>query len=178
VRSLTRTELRRRFAVVPQDVFLFPGTVASNVAAGMDLDLDRVRDTLQRVGALDLFVSRPGGLEARVEEGGANFSVGERQLIAFARALYRDAELLLLDEATASVDSDTEARVQHALSELMRGRTALVIAHRLSTIREVDRILVMHRGRLVESGTHEQLLGAGGLYSKLYRLQFAPSANS
>ncbi len=176
VRSLPRAQLRRRFAVVPQDVFLFPGTVASNVAAGMDLDLDRARDTLQRIGALDLFAARPGGLEARVEEGGTNFSVGERQLIAFARALYRDAELLLLDEATASVDSDTEARVQHALSELMRDRTALVIAHRLSTIREVDRILVLHRGRLVESGTHEQLVDAGGLYSKLYRLQFARGA--
>jgi ATP-binding cassette subfamily B multidrug efflux pump len=173
VRSLPRAELRRRFAVVPQDVFLFPGTVSSNIAAGMDLDLDRVREALQRIEALDLFESRPGGLEAKIEEGGANFSVGERQLVAFARALYRDAELLLLDEATASVDSDTEARVQHALSELMRDRTALVIAHRLSTIREVDRILVLHQGRLVESGTHEQLLATGGLYSKLYRLQFA-----
>ena len=173
VRGLSRKELRRRFAVVPQDVFLFPGTVASNVAAGTALDLARVRETFRRIGALDLFQSRAGGLNAPVEEGGANFSVGERQLIAFARALYRDADLLLLDEATASVDSDTEIRVQQALSELMRDRTALVIAHRLSTIREVDRILVLHRGCLVEAGTHEQLLSAGGMYSKLYRLQFA-----
>src|SRR6185295_12852369 len=106
-------------------------------------------------------------------ERGANFSAGERQLIAFARALYRDPPILILDEATANVDSDTEARLQRALEGAMEGRTALIIAHRLSTIRAVDRIVVFHKGSVVEQGTHEDLLATGGVYSKLYRLQFA-----
>ena len=108
-----------------------------------------------------------------MDERGANFSAGERQLLAFARALYKDTPLLILDEATASIDSDTEARLQAALEAVMEGRTALVIAHRLSTIRAVDRIVVFHRGRVVEAGTHEELLAKGGVYARLYRLQFA-----
>jgi ATP-binding cassette subfamily B protein len=177
VRSLPRDALRRNFAVVPQDVFLFPGTVATNVAAG-DAEPDRakVERALSRIGALDLFERRPRGLDAPVLERGANFSAGERQLIAFARALYRDPPILVLDEATANVDSDTEARLQRALESAMRGRTALIIAHRLSTIRAVDRIVVFHKGRVVEQGTHEALLAAGGLYAKLHRLQFAKEA--
>lgn len=174
VRSVERSDLRRRFAVVPQDVFLFPGTVATNVAIGDDEpDRDRVVEALRRIDAYDLFMRRPGGIDAPVEERGENFSAGERQLIAFARALYRDAPILILDEATASVDSDTEARLQHALEELLKGRTALIIAHRLSTIRAVDRILVFHRGRLVEQGTHDELLEAGGIYARLHALHFA-----
>ncbi|HVU01438.1 MAG TPA: ABC transporter ATP-binding protein [Polyangiaceae bacterium] len=174
VRSLDRTELRSRFAVVPQDVFLFPGTVLSNVAVGDPTpDRARVEQALRRIDALDLFQRRPGGLDARVDERGENFSAGERQLIAFARALYRDAPIIMLDEATASVDSDTEARVQRALDELMKGRTALIIAHRLSTVRAADRILGFQRGRLVEEGTHSELLRKGGLYAKLHRLHFA-----
>ena len=177
VRALSREELRRRFAVVPQDVFLFPGTVAANIAAG-DAEPDRakVERALERVGALDLFQKRPGGLDAPVLERGNNFSAGERQLIAFARALYRDPPILILDEATANVDSDTEARLQRALDAAMTGRTALIIAHRLSTIRAVDRIVVFHKGRVVEQGPHEALLAAGGLYARLYRLQFAKEA--
>ena len=115
----------------------------------------------------------PGGLQARVDERGANFSGGERQLLAFARALYKDTPLLILDEATASIDSDTESRLQAALEVVMEGRTALVIAHRLSTIRAVDRIVVFHRGRVVESGSHDELIEKGGVYSRLHRLQFA-----
>ena len=171
--GLDRHELRRRFAVVPQDVVLFPGTVAENVAAGVEPDRERVREVLTRIGAIDLFQTREGGLDAPVGEQGLNFSAGERQLIAFARALYRDAPILILDEATASIDSDTESRLQHALEELLRGRTALVIAHRLSTIRSADRILVLRKGRLVEEGTHDQLVELGGLYSKLHELQFS-----
>jgi ATP-binding cassette subfamily B protein len=108
-----------------------------------------------------------------VDEHGANFSAGERQLIAFARALYRDAPILILDEATASIDSDTESRLQHALEELLRGRTAIVIAHRLSTVRAANRIIVLHKGHIVEQGSHEELLAHGGLYARLYDLQFS-----
>jgi ATP-binding cassette subfamily B protein len=173
VLGLDRHELRRRFAVVPQDVVLFPGSIADNVAAGAIPDRERVRAVLERLGALDLLTARPGGLDAPVGERGANFSAGERQLIAFARALYRDAPILILDEATASIDSDTESRLQRALTELLKGRTALVIAHRLSTIRSADRILVLRQGRLVEEGTHEALIARGGLYAKLHELQFS-----
>ena len=174
VTSMKRGELRRNFAVVPQDVFLFPGTVATNIAAG-DTTPDRTKvvRALERIGALDLFERRDGGLDAPVLERGNNFSAGERQLIAFARALYRDPPILVLDEATANVDSDTEARLQRALDAAMSGRTALIIAHRLSTIRAVDRIVVFHKGRVVEQGTHESLLAAGGLYARLHTLQFA-----
>jgi ATP-binding cassette subfamily B protein len=174
VRAYDRRELRDRFSVVPQDVFLFAGTVASNVAMSDDQpDLARVEQALRRIGALDLFLRRPDGLQARVDERGANFSAGERQLLAFARALYKDTPLLILDEATASIDSDTEARLQAALEAVMAGRTALVIAHRLSTIRAVDRIVVFHKGRVVEAGTHDELLAKGEVYARLYRLQFA-----
>lgn len=177
VRAYDRRELRDLFSVVPQDVFLFAGTVASNVAMSDDEpDMEKVRRALERIGALDVFLKRPGGLAARVDERGANFSAGERQLIAFARALYKDAPLLVLDEATASIDSDTESRLQKALEAVMEGRTALVIAHRLSTIRAVDRIVVFHRGKVVEIGTHDQLLSQNGVYARLYRLQYALEA--
>lgn len=178
VAGLSRAALRRRFAVVPQDVYLFPGTVAANIAAGEEPDRERVRQALTRMGALDLFERRPQGIDTPVDEHGANFSAGERQLIAFARALYRDAPILILDEATANIDSDTEARVQHALEALLEDRTAIVIAHRLSTIRRADRIVVLHKGRVVEQGTHDQLIGQGGLYSRLHELQFARGAAS
>lgn len=174
VRAYDRRELRELFAVVPQDVFLFAGTIASNIAMSDDVpDLLRVERALSRIGALDLFLRRPGGLEARVDERGANFSAGERQLLAFARALYRDAPLLVLDEATASIDSDTESRLQAALEAVTEGRTSLVIAHRLSTIRAVDRIVVFHKGRIVESGSHDELIAKDGFYARLYRFQFA-----
>ncbi len=172
IRGLSREQLRRRFAVVPQDVILFPGTIATNVAAGETPDRARVESVLRRIGAEKL-AQRAGGIDARVDEHGQNFSGGERQLIAFARALYRDAPILILDEATASIDSDTESRLQHALSELLRGRTALIIAHRLSTVRAADRILVVQRGKIVEEGSHEELLEKGGLYTRLHDLQFA-----
>jgi ATP-binding cassette subfamily B protein len=173
VRGYDRHALRERFSVVPQDVFLFAGTVLSNVAMS-DPTPDRAKaeQALSRVGALELFARR-GGLDAKIDERGANFSGGERQLLAFARAVYRDAPLLVLDEATASIDSDTEARLQLALDAVMEGRTAIVIAHRLSTIRAVDRIVVFHKGRVVEAGRHEELMAKGGVYARLYRLQFA-----
>jgi len=174
IRSYDRRELRKQFSVVPQDVFLFAGTVLSNVAMS-DPSPDRARAerALAKVGALELFQRRDGGLDAQVDERGSNFSAGERQLLAFARAVYREAPILILDEATASVDSDTEARLQRALDAVMEGRTALMIAHRLSTIRAADRIVVFHKGRVVETGSHDELMARGGVYSRLYRLQFA-----
>ncbi len=174
VREWPRDELRSHFAVVPQDVFLFPGSVASNIAAGDEVpDLDRVRRALERIDALALLMRRDGGLDAKVEERGSNFSAGERQLIAFARALYKDPDVLVLDEATANVDSETESRLQRAIDGALSGRTALVIAHRLSTIKKADRIVVFHKGQIVEQGTHDELLALGGVYAKLHELQFA-----
>lgn len=174
VRDVDRSTLREQFSVVPQDVFLFAGTVLSNIGmTDQTPDRDKAIAALQKIGALDLFMRRPGGIEARVDERGANFSAGEKQLLAFARALYRDAPIVILDEATASIDSDTEAKLQKALEAVMEGRTAIVIAHRLSTIRAVDRVCVFHKGKVVESGTHEALLAENGVYARLYRLQFA-----
>jgi len=166
VRDYAPGKLRRNFAVVPQDVYLFPGTIATNVAVGEATpDPARVEAALDHVSGLDLFTRREGGIDAPVNERGANFSAGERQLIAFARALYKNPPILILDEATASVDSDTESRLQRALAVLMEGRTALIIAHRLSTIRAVDRIVVLSKGRVVEEGPHEELLAKNGLYA-------------
>jgi ATP-binding cassette subfamily B multidrug efflux pump len=174
IKSYDRHALRENFSVVPQDVFLFAGTVLSNVAMS-DPHPDRAKAerALAKVGALEVFTKREGGIDATVDERGSNFSAGERQLLAFARAVYREAPILILDEATASVDSDTEARLQRALEAVMEGRTALMIAHRLSTIRAADRIVVFHKGHVVETGSHDELMARGGVYAKLYRLQFA-----
>ncbi|MDD9972337.1 MAG: ABC transporter ATP-binding protein [Myxococcales bacterium] len=171
IRTMERDRLRSMFAVVPQDVFLFQGTVGENVAMGPVVDREGVERALARVGALDLLATR-GGMDATVGERGGNFSAGERQLIAFARALYRDAPVLILDEATANIDSETEARLQQAVATLIRGRTAIVIAHRLSTIRQADRIAVFHHGAIVEEGTHDELLEKGQVYAHLHQLQF------
>jgi len=182
VRRFDRVALREQFAVVPQDVFLFSGTLLTNVAMA-DAKPDRARAlaALERVGAASLFARRAGAeaggandgwIDAPVDERGSNFSAGERQLIAFARALYRDAPYVILDEATASVDSDTEARLQKALEAVLERRTAVIIAHRLSTIKAADRIVVLHKGAVVEQGTHDELLARGGFYAKLHRLQF------
>ncbi|HEY8427749.1 MAG TPA: ABC transporter ATP-binding protein, partial [Sandaracinaceae bacterium] len=179
VRAMSREELRARFAVVAQDVFLFSGTVLENVALG-DPHPDRARaeDALRKVGAWEMVQRRAGGLDGPVHERGQNFSQGERQLLAFARALYLDREILILDEATASIDSETEARLQSAIETVLAGRTAIVIAHRLSTIRAADRILVFHKGRIVEEGSHEALLARNGVYARLVRLQFAEAEAS
>lgn len=170
VRAQDRQTLRRRFAVVPQDAFLFTGSLRENLLLGEEADDEALWDVLERVGARS-FVERRGGLDAQVEERGQNYSAGERQLLALARALRRQAELVILDEATANVDSETEHALQQAIDTVLSGRTAIVIAHRLSTIRNADRIVVMHHGEVAEQGSHEELMALGGIYARLHRLQ-------
>ncbi|HET7229422.1 MAG TPA: ABC transporter ATP-binding protein [Longimicrobium sp.] len=166
-------ELRGRIGLVLQDVFLFSEDVRRNIRLGReDISDERVREAARRVG-FEPFVQRlPAGWEQPLGERGTSLSVGERQLVSFARALAFDPLVLVLDEATSSVDSELEARIETALGELMRGRTSLVIAHRLSTVQHADQILVLHLGEIRERGTHAQLLEAGGLYARLYELQF------
>ncbi len=165
-----RRALRSRIAVVMQDVFLFTGTVADNLRLGNDkLSDDDLWRAIRTVNA-DGFIERMGGLQATIRERGNNLSVGQKQLLAFARALAADPDILVLDEATSSIDSDTERLIQDALRRLVENRTAIVIAHRLSTVREADQILCLNHGQLAEQGTHEELLAAGGLYSRLYAL--------
>lgn len=164
--------LRQRVGIVLQDVFLWSGGVRLNVGLRGGLPEERIRAALTAVAA-DSVVERLGGdLDADVGERGNRLSVGQRQLLAFARALALDPPILLLDEATSSVDTETELKIREALKVLLKGRTSLVIAHRLSTIRYVDRILVLHHGRLVEEGTHDQLIALGGIYSKYYELEY------
>jgi len=154
--------------VVSQDVFLFSGTIADNVRLGRaEASDDDVREALERVGATRLLARCGHGLAERVAERGSNFSAGERQLISFARALIRDPEVLILDEATAHVDPEVEGLIEAGLAELMAGRTTLVVAHRLSTIRRADQIVVLSRGQVAEAGTHDQLVARGGMYARL-----------
>jgi ATP-binding cassette, subfamily B, multidrug efflux pump len=173
VRDVDTQQLRERIGLVLQDVFLFSRSIGYNVRLGRDdIDDARVAEALRRVGA-DTLVSRlPHGHEAPLGERGATLSVGERQLLSFARALAFDPQVLILDEATSSVDSALEQQIEDALATLMRDRTSLVIAHRLSTVQNADRILVLHHGAVREEGTHEALLRRGGLYARLYELQF------
>lgn len=172
VRDLPQQELRRRVATVLQDVFLFSGSVARNIALGRgDLTPAQVEEAARTVEAHD-FVSRlPEGYDTEVFERGANFSTGQRQILSFARALAHGAHVLVLDEATSAIDTETEAAIQRGIHVLMEGKTAIAIAHRLSTIRDVDTIHVLKDGRLVESGSHEALLARGGHYARLHRLQ-------
>lgn len=167
-------ELRRRFGMVFQDVFLFSGTVAENLRMGADIPQAQLERAAKLARADAVIARLPQGWDTPVHERGAALSVGERQILSFARALACDPPILVLDEATSSVDAQTEGLIQEALDAMLVGRTAIVVAHRLATVRRADRILVMHHGRLREQGTHEQLLKLGGLYEKLYRLQWQP----
>ncbi|SYZ72522.1 Xenobiotic-transporting ATPase [Candidatus Zixiibacteriota bacterium] len=173
IREISLEELRRRFALVLQDIFLFPGDVRSNIALETDNFSDEMISEAARTVEADRFIKRlPEGYRTEVSEKGSNFSRGERQLLSFARALVVNPDVLILDEATSSVDPETERTIQSSLQRLMAGRTSLIIAHRLSTILDVDQILVIRRGEIIERGTHTDLILQNGYYSKLFHLQF------
>lgn len=172
IRELDPAVLRGSLALVLQDVHLFSGTVRSNIALGSPIPDERVRAAARAVGAERFVEALPGGYGAEVRERGATLSVGQKQLLSFARALAHDPRVLILDEATSSIDTETEQLIQEALGVLLRGRTAIVIAHRLSTIQHVDEILVLHKGRVRERGSHAELLARRGLYWRLYQLQY------
>ncbi|HFE52647.1 MAG TPA: ABC transporter ATP-binding protein [Bacteroidetes bacterium] len=174
IRHVPLEELRRVVGVVPQDVFLFSGSVAENIRLGnRDISEDVVRQVAQALN-VDRFVERlPRGFDEEVRERGGILSTGQRQLLAFARALAYDPRVIILDEATSSVDTETERLVQEALEKLMVGRTCLIVAHRLSTVQTADRIIVIHKGKIREQGTHQELLALKGIYYRLYKLQYA-----
>lgn len=177
IRDIAPADLRRRFALVLQDILLFPGDVRSNLSLDDgSIDDDRIIAAAEAVDAHSFLSRLPAGYKTELSEKGANFSRGERQLLSFARALVVDPDVLILDEATSSVDPETERTIQASLKKLMAGRTSLVIAHRLSTILDVDRILVIRRGEIIEQGTHTELILQDGYYAKLFHLQFK-SAN-
>jgi ATP-binding cassette subfamily B protein len=156
-----------------QDVFLFSDSIRSNITLGNpDITDDMILRAADEVGALKFIERLPGKLDYQVMERGSTLSVGQRQLLSFIRAMVYHPRILILDEATSSVDSETEAMIQEAISRMMRGRTSIVIAHRLSTIQKADRILVMEKGEVRESGNHEELLEKQGLYAQLYRMQY------
>ena len=168
--------LRRQFALVSQDVVLFNDSIAANVALGQTLDRERVRAALAGANLLEHVDTLPQGIDTEIGHNGSRLSGGQRQRLAIARAIYKDAPILILDEATSALDSESERLVQDALERLMQGRTSIVIAHRLSTIERADRIVALDGGRVVEQGTHAALLAAGGLYARLHALQFRSPA--
>lgn len=178
IRDLTQAELRRHVGVILQESFLFSGDIKSNIALGEDYSFEEIQRAAKLTN-VDRFIEQlPQGYDTVLRERGTNLSGGQRQLLAFARVAIRNPKILVLDEATASLDVRTEALIQEALSQLLANRTAIIIAHRLSTIRDVDRIFVLKRGEIVESGTHEELLERGGMYASLYRLQMMGQVSS
>ncbi len=173
LRDYDLSQLRRQIGVVLQDVFLFAGSIRANITLGnADISDAKIWEAAALVGAQRFMERLPGGLDYPVMERGATLSVGQRQLISFVRALVYEPRVIVLDEATSSVDSETEEMIQGAIDKLMEGRTALVIAHRLSTIQKADRIIVLDRGEIKETGTHDELLRLGGYYAQLYRMQY------
>ncbi len=177
VNEAALAELRARFALVPQETALFADTVAANIAYGAkDATMTEIEAAARAAFAHDFIMALPQGYDTTLGEGGVTLSAGQRQRIAIARAVLRNAPILLLDEATSALDAESETLVQKALDKIMEGRTTLVIAHRLATVMRADRILVFDRGRLVEEGTHQSLIGSGGVYARLAELQFAPDA--
>jgi subfamily B ATP-binding cassette protein MsbA len=176
-RDLKLASLRAQLAMVSQNVVLFDDTLAANIAYGAErIDYERLAAAVKAAHLTDVVARLPDGVESMIGENGMRLSGGQRQRVAIARAIYKDAPILILDEATSALDNESERAVQAALDTLMAGRTTIVIAHRLSTIERADRIVVMEGGRIVEQGTHDELLAVGGMYANLYRLQFAATA--
>ncbi len=179
IRDITRSSLRQNLGIVLQDTFLFSGTILDNIRYGrLEATDEEVYDAARAVGAYDFIMYMPDGFQTDVGENGLNLSVGQRQIVSFARALIADPRILILDEATSSVDTATELVIEGALERLMKGRTSFVIAHRLSTIINSDKIVVLDAGKIVESGTHEALLGTRGRYYNLYTMQWAATKQS
>ncbi|MBD3410960.1 MAG: ATP-binding cassette domain-containing protein [Ignavibacteriales bacterium] len=175
--ALDERELRRHIGVAPQDVSLFQGTIRSNITMNNpDISEERMIEAAKATGAHEFIERLPNGYDETVAERGATLSVGQKQLISFARALAHDPEIIALDEATSSVDAETEGKAQAAVEKLLEGRTSIVVAHRLSTIQSADRIVVMHKGRVREIGSHQELLAQKGIYHRLYRLQYKDQA--
>jgi len=172
IRSVSLENLRSAVQPVQQDVFMFAGSIEENIRLGADIPHDKVRRAAETVQAAPFIEQLPQAYESELKESGANLSTGQRQLLAFSRVIAHDPRILILDEATGSIDTETEQLIQAAIEKLMQGRTAIVIAHRLSTIRNADRILVLNDGQLAESGRHDELLARDGLYATLYRLQY------
>jgi len=179
VRDLTQRSLREQIGIVTQQTILFDDTIRNNIAYGRpDLPLERVVDAAKAAHAHDFITLLPMSYDTLIGENGIKLSGGERQRIAIARALLKNPPVLILDEATSNLDSDSEKAVQIALEELMKGRTTLVVAHRLSTIRNVDRIYVLMDGRIAEQGSHDELLAQNGEFARLYNMQFASQSTS
>lgn len=172
IRDFKQSELRQHVGVILQDGFIFAGDIKSNITLGENYPIEAVRQAAEDTKVASFIESLPNGYDTALRERGTNLSGGQKQLLAFARSAIRNPQILVLDEATANLDVKTEALIQEALDKLLKNRTAIIIAHRLSTIKNVDRILVLKRGELVESGTHEELMNVGGLYASLYNLQF------
>ena len=183
IRSVSIESLRAHLALVTQDPFLFDDTIAANIGYGRDgATSDEIESAAQAAAAHEFITQLPKGYATRVGEGGLRLSGGQRQRIAIARAMLRDAPILLLDEVTSALDTENERLVQEALRRLMKGRTTIVIAHRLSTVVDADQLYVLDKGRVVESGTHGELMARGGLYAKLYQheiqeIETAPAAH-